>query len=132
MAIANHFYNETTRKYVALFGTIFNQLKITRKDNAGTTTQTMLVPLSYAPFQKVLARLNQDPDLLNSRRTAIRLPRMSFEVTSITYDPSRKVASTQKMRKSSAETEGSRAFMYASVPYNLDFSLYIMSRFCIK
>ena len=129
MAIANHFYNETTRKYVALFGTIFNQLKVTRKDNAGTTTQSMLVPLSYAPFQKVLARLNQDPDLLNSRRTAIRLPRMSFEVTSITYDPSRKVASTQKMRKSSAETEGSRAFMYASVPYNLDFSLYIMTKY---
>jgi len=129
MAIANHFYNETTRKYVALFGTIFNQLKITRKDNAGTTTQSMLVPLSYAPFQKVLARLNQDPDLLNSRRTAIRLPRMSFEVTSITYDPSRKVASTQKMRKSSAESEGSRAFMYASVPYNLDFSLYIMTKY---
>ena len=129
MAIANHFYNETTRKYVALFGTIFNQLKVTRKDNAGTTTQSMLVPLSYAPFQKVLARLNQDPDLINSRRTAIRLPRMSFEVTSITYDPSRKVASTQKMRKSSAETDGSRAFMYASVPYNLDFSLYIMTKY---
>lgn len=129
MAIANYFYNETTRKYVALFGTIFNQLKITRKDNAGTTTQSMIVPLSYAPFQKVLARLNQDPDLINSRRTAIRLPRMSFEVTSITYDPSRKVASTNKMRKSSAESEGSRAFVYSSVPYNLDFSLYIMTKY---
>lgn len=129
MAIANYFYNETTRKYVALFGTIFNQLKITRKDNAGTTSQSMIVPLSYAPFQKVLARLNEDPDLLNSRRTAIRLPRMSFEISSITYDPSRKIASTQKMRKSSAESEGSRAFQYASVPYNLDFQLYIMTKY---
>lgn len=130
MAIANYFYNETTRKYVALFGTIFNQLKITRKDNAGTTTQSMIVPLSYAPFQKVLARLNQDPDLLNSRRTAIRLPRMSFEIASITYDPSRKIASTMRMRKDAkAESENSRNFLYASVPYNIDFQLYIMTKY---
>ena len=130
MAIANYFYNETTRKYVALFGTIFNQLKITRKDNANTTSQSMIVPLSYAPFQKVLARLNQDPDLLNSRRTAIRLPRMSFEIASITYDPSRKVASTIKMRKDAkAESENSRNFLYASVPYNIDFQLYIMTKY---
>ena len=130
MAIANYFYNETTRKYVSLFGTIFNQLKITRKDNAGTTSQSMIVPLSYAPFQKVLARLNQDPDLLNSRRTAIRLPRMSFEIASITYDPSRKIASTMKMRKDAkAESESSRNFLYASVPYNIDFQLYIMTKY---
>ena len=130
MAIANHFYNETTRKYVALFGTIFNQLKIQRKDNNGTAIQSMIVPLSYAPFQKVLARLNEDPDLLNSRRTAIRLPRMSFEMVSVTYDPTRKIASTQKMRKSGkAETDSSRNFLYASVPYNIDFSLYIMTKY---
>lgn len=130
MAIANHFYNETTRKYVALFGTIFNQLKIQRKDNAGTVTQSMIVPLSYAPFQKVLARLNEDPDLLNSTRTAVRLPRMSFEMTSLSYDPSRKLASTMKMRKENkAETDSSRNFLYAAVPYNLEFSLYIMTKY---
>lgn len=130
MAIANHFYNETTRKYVALFGTIFNQLKIERKDNAGTSVQSMIVPLAYAPFQKVLARLNEDPDLLNSRRTAIRLPRMSFEMLSIAYDPSRKISSTQKMRKDAkAESDSSRNFLYASVPYNIDFSLYIMTKY---
>lgn len=130
MAIANHFYNETTRKYVALFGTIFNQLTIKRRDNAGSEIQTMIVPLSYAPFQKILARVLQDPDLNNSTTTAINLPRMSFEITSIVYDPSRKIASTQKMRKSQkAETDSSRNFLYASVPYNLDFSLYIMTKY---
>lgn len=130
MAIANHFYNETTRKYVALFGTIFNQIKIKRKDNTDATIQDMIVPLSYAPFQKVLARLNQDPDLLNSRKTAIRLPRMSFEMLSISYDPARKIGSTQKMVKSQkAETESSRDFVYSSVPYNIDFNLYIMTKY---
>lgn len=129
MAIANYFYNETTRKYVALFGTLFNQLKIERKDNAGNLVQSMIVPISYAPFQKVLARVAQDPDLLNSRTQAVRLPRMSFEITSLLYDPVRKVNSTTKIRKSSAESSGSRAFQYAPVPYNIDFSLYIMTKY---
>tara|TARA_B110000090_G_scaffold92896_1_gene105032 strand:+ start:2943 stop:5042 length:2100 start_codon:yes stop_codon:yes gene_type:complete len=130
MAIANYFYNETTRRYVALFGTLFNQLKIERRDNAGTLIQDMIVPLSYAPFQKVLARVNSDPDLLNSRKTAIQLPRMSFEITSLNYDPTRKVGSTQKMRKNAkAESDSSRSFMYSSVPYNLEFSLYIMTKY---
>lgn len=130
MAIANYFYNETTRKYVALFGTIFNQIKIKRKDNSGNESHSQIVPLSYAPFQKVLSRLNEDPDLLNSTRTAIQLPRMSFEITSLLYDPARKIASTHKMRKESkAETDSSRSFMYASVPYNIDFSLYIMTKY---
>ena len=129
MAIANYFYNETTRKYVALFGTLFNQLKIERKDNAGNLVQSMIVPISYAPFQKVLARVAQDPDLLNSRTQSIRLPIMSFEITSLLYDPIRKVNYTNKIRKSSSETDASRGFQYAPVPYNLDFSLYIMTKY---
>ena len=116
MAIANYFYNETTRRYVALFGTLFNQLKIERSNNDGTKVQSMIVPLSYAPAQKVLARLRDDPDLLNSRRTAMTLPRMSFEITSLNYDPQRKIGSTHKMTKSAkAESESSRNFVHASV-----------------
>lgn len=130
MAIANYFYNETTRRYVALFGTLFNQLKIERSNNAGAETQSIIVPLSYAPFQKVLSRLNSDPDLLNSRRTAMTLPRMSFEITSLNYDSARKLGSTQKIRKDNkAEVDSSRSFMYSSVPYNIEFSLYIMTKY---
>jgi hypothetical protein len=130
MAIANYFYNETTRRYVALFGTLFNQLKIERNDNAGNLVQSMIVPLSYAPFQKVISRLREDPDLLNSTRPAISLPRMSFEITSLNYDPQRKIGSTQKMTKrQKPESESSRNFVHASVPYNIEFSLYIMTKY---
>jgi hypothetical protein len=130
MAIANYFYNETTRKYVALFGTVFNQIKIERKDNAGNLVQSMIVPLSYAPFQKVLSRLTQDPDLLNSTKSAVSLPRMSFEITNMQYDSTRKLASSLKMRKElKAETNSARNFVYAATPYNIDFSLYIMTKY---
>ena len=128
MAIANYFYNATTRKYVALFGTYFNQLKVMRVDNNQVTQQEMIVPISYAPFQKILARLEQNPDL--KRKSAINLPRMSFELTGMTYDGERKISPITKIRKTVVdEAGGNRRFVYAGAPYNLDFSLYIMAKY---
>jgi hypothetical protein len=128
MAIANYFYNATTRKYVALFGTYFNQLKVMRVDNNQVTQQEMIVPISYAPFQKILARLEQNPDF--KRKSAINLPRMSFELTGMTYDGERKISPITKIRKTVVdEAGGNRRFVYAGAPYNLDFSLYIMAKY---
>ena len=130
MAIANYFYNSTTRKYVAIFGTLFNQVKIQRTNNAGALQQEMIVPLSYAPFQKILARVAADPDLVNSTRPAMTLPRMSFEINNVTYDSQRKIATTRKVLKPTAdENTNQREFMYSGVPYNIDFSLYIMTKY---
>ncbi len=128
MAIANYFYNATTRKYVALFGTYFNQLQVQRVDNGGVTQQAMIVPISYAPFQKILARLEQNADF--KAKSAIQLPRMSFEMTNMQYDSDRKVSPIAKIRKTvSDDTLNGRKFVYAGTPYNLDFSLYIMSKY---
>lgn len=123
MAIANYFYNETTRKYVALFGTYFNQLRIKRTDNNGTEIQDMIVPISYAPFQKILSRLTQDPNL--DQKSSITLPRISFEMTSMSYDGTRKISPIKKIRKNSLRDN----FVYAGTPYNLEFSLYIMTKY---
>jgi len=128
MAIANYFYNQTTRKYVALFGTYFNQLKVCRTDSGGNVVHDFIVPISYAPYQKVLARVVQDANL--NRKSAITLPRMSFEINNITYDSSRKISPTRKLRKIAADPDtGSRNFLYAGAPYNFNFSLYIMSKY---
>ncbi len=128
MAIANYFYNATTRKYVALFGTYFNQLTVERIDNNQTTTQRMIVPISYAPFQKILARLDQNPDY--SAKAAITLPRMSFEMTGMTYDGERKISPITKIRKTiTDDAVGGRKFVYAGAPYNLDFQLFIMTKY---
>jgi len=128
MAIANYFYNATTRKYVALFGTYFNQLQVQRVDNGGVTQQSMIVPISYAPFQKILSRLEQNPDF--KTKTAISLPRMSFELTNMQYDSDRKLSPIGKIRKTVVDdTAGGRKFVYGATPYNLDFSLYIMTKY---
>ena len=96
----------------------------------GVKQQEMIVPLSYAPFQKILARVAADPDLINSTRPAMTLPRMSFEINNVTYDSQRKVATTRKVLKPTADDNtNQREFMYSGVPYNIDFSLYIMTKY---
>lgn len=128
MAFVNHFYNATTRKYIALFGTLFNKISITRDDNSETQLQRAVVPIAYGPFQKFLSRIIQDPDL--DKKSSITLPRMSFEINSMTYDGTRKIGSTQKIRKENkSESDGSRSYSWSGAPYNLDFSLYIMTKY---
>lgn len=142
MAIANYFYNSTIRKYVALFGTYFNQLEVRRTSTDGTLNQRQIVPISYGPYQKILARLDQDPRIqggasFDAERNvaagqpyAMTLPRMAFELTSFTYDTERKVAPTRKIRKTVVdENNGGRRFVYAGTPYNMGFSLYIMAKY---
>ena len=114
-----HFYNETTRRYVAVFGTLFNDIKITRSDSNGTPIQSTIVPIHYAPMQKILARLEQDPDL---NAQAMTLPRMSFEITSMSYDPERKVPSINTITKD-------QTTRYTPAPYNLEFQLNIMAKY---
>lgn len=127
MAIVNYFYNETTRKYVALFGTLFNQIKIERTNSAGTAVQSLIVPLSYGPYQKFLARITQDPGL--NRKSALNLPRISFEINDMQYDPDRKIGTTKRMFKSSVEDNGKRPYVWSPAPYNLNMSLYIMAKY---
>lgn len=125
MPIVNHFYHGTTRKYVALFGSLFNKMVITRDDNSAEEIQRMIVPIAYGPYQKFLARITQDPNL--DRPQAISLPRMSFEIQSMNYDGSRKVNSVNKLRF--PRTVSEKDFMYSPAPYNLEFNLFIMTKY---
>ena len=93
-----HFYHEKTKKAVALFGRLFNNLYVVRKNSSGAVISQVKVPLSYAPKNKFLERIRENPDLQDDTRVAIKLPRMSFEMTSLTYDGTRKTGMTQTFR----------------------------------
>ena len=120
----NHFYNETTRRYVAVFGTMFNDIEISRKTGSATT-QRMKVPINYAPMQKILARIDQN---LQNNAPAITLPRMSFEMTGMTYNPDRKLTSVTKMVRASA-SDGTMTTMFSPAPYDIEFQLNIMTKY---
>jgi len=93
---ANHFYNESTRRMVSVFGSIFNDMEVVKKDAAGKILQKIKVPLGYAPRNKVLARLNEQT---SDPKMAIKLPRMSFEISSMTYDAQARVSKHKNYTK---------------------------------
>ena len=124
--LGKQFYHETTRKVVVAFGTLFNDIHLVRKDNSGTIQQSMKVPLAYGPRQKYLVRLNDDPDL--SKSTAVTLPRIGFEISGISYDPTRKLQRVQKFKKVKGAKANQLDTQYMPVPYNIDFELYILSK----
>ena len=115
-----YFYNEILRRTIISFGTLFNGITVKQEGSE------IRVPLAYGPTQKFLARLTQTPDL--NKATAITLPRMSFEFTGLTYDPSRKVTTTQQftVKDPTDGSESKKAYM--PVPYNMQFELAIMCK----
>ena len=124
--LGQSFYHETIRNVIVAFGTMFNNIQIVRKDNSGTVTQIMKVPLAYGPKQKFLTRLDQDPSL--SAATAITLPRLGFEIGSLTYDTARKMNRVQKFKRVKTSNKNKLDTQFMPVPYNLDITLFAMAK----
>ena len=125
--LGHTFYHQHLRKYVIVFGTIFNDIIIQRKDNSGNIVQDIKVPLAYAPREKALARLDKDPDL--ARKVGMVLPRMSFEMTGINYAPERKL---NKIHRNVSAYSDDKAKLYAAynpVAYDVGFELNIYTRY---
>ena len=120
-----HFYNRTIRKIVVAFGTMFDDIQLTRYSKDGSTTfETTKVPLSYGAKEKYLTRIIADPNLTKSIATTV--PRMSFDLNGMSYDTSRKQQSTLQNFASNTHTKFNT--QYAPIPYNFDFSLSIYVR----
>ena len=122
--LGNYFYPEIIRKTVVSFGTLFNQIYVRHDDANGNLESEIKVPLAYGPAQKFLARLEQQADL--NRAVQITLPRMSFEMNSISYDPTRKVSVTQTFK--AVDNNDRIKKVYMPVPYNLGFELNILTK----
>ena len=121
----DHFYHKQIRNTVIAFGTIFNNVNIKRTDSSGNPLQTLRVPLSYSPKEKFLARLDAQQDLTgDDSKVAITLPRMSFEITGYSYDPTRKLNKNQRLGRVTTNADTSKLnTQYSPVPYNVSFSL---------
>lgn len=125
--LGKYYYNETIKKTVVGFGTLFNNIELKRKNNSGQIIQSMKVPLAYGPREKFLARLEETPDLLENKKTQITLPRLSFEMTSISYDNSRKINTIQTINYENINSNSIKV-QYTPVPYNLEFELNIIGK----
>lgn len=128
MSLFGHqpFYFETLEKMNVYFGTIFNNIRITRNDS--TTDQTVLlrVPLEYGPKDKLLARVDADPEI--NRAAAMILPRMSFEMTGMQYASDRKLPDWNRyVRKDNSDADKFRR-QFTPVPYDFNFTLWIVAK----
>lgn len=121
----NHFYHETIRRTVIAFGSVFNDIHIRRKNADGSVAQSLKVPLGYGPKQKFLARLYENPNLTNVQQ--LTLPRMGFEITGFNYDGQRKV-NKLNVKKTLSTNASEIKRQYTSVPYNFNFSLFVMAK----
>ena len=122
-----HFYHEKTRKAVALFGKLFNNLYVVRKNSSGAVISQVKVPLAYAPKSKYLERIRENPDLTNDTKVAIKLPRMSFEITAFSYDNQRQLTKTNHFTQFGTANTNRNKFL-TDVPYVLSFQLNIYAK----
>ena len=119
-----HFYHSKTKKAVALFGRLFNNIYVIRKNSSGAVISQLKVPLSYAPKQKYLERIRENPSLREDTQVAIKLPRLSFEITSISYDAQRQLAKVGNFTTNSSTGENTkRQRFFNPVPYSVNFQL---------
>lgn len=117
-----NFYFSLIRKYVILVGTLVNDIVIIKTDKSGNQTGIIKVPVTYAPKDKMLARVLQDPDI--SRQTATpTLPLISFEMGQIRYDGTRKLNTVGKIAVK--KDSNNFKYQYNPVPYNFEFKVYI-------
>jgi len=121
-----HFYHATLRKSVAVFGTLFNNISIVRKDGNGGILSQIKVPLAYGPKQKFLARLDQDTNIDAS--VALKLPRMAFEITSLTQDSASKLNKLSNIVESHGSDVTKKKKIGFYTPYTIGMSLYIMAK----
>jgi|TARA_R110002020_G_scaffold387953_1_gene598669 hypothetical protein len=124
-----HFYHETIKRSVSIFGTLFNNVTIKKTKADGTVLAQQIVPISYGPKQKWLSRLNEEANLSDNNRSAISLPRMAFEITGFEYDAARQQNKLIRAEKGGLDANKSnRGFQYSPAPYTINFTLSILAK----
>jgi hypothetical protein len=121
------FYFSMLRKYVILMGTLVNNIRITRTDTSGNVTSLIKVPVTYAPKDKMLARVLQDPDIVRPSAT-VPLPMISFEMGRMSYDGTRKLPTINKIAVKNATEINKLKYQYNPVPYNIEFKVYVYAK----
>ena len=124
-----YFYHKRVRSAVSVFGSLFNNLYVLRKNSAGQTISQVKVPLSYAPKRNFIARLeSMNNGEEAERRVAIKLPRMSFEITSIAYDETRQLNKMNTLNKVVSGSTTTRQKIFSHTPYNINFDLNVYAK----
>ena len=126
----SYFSHRTLRTVVSVFGSLFDDIFIVRKDSQNNTLNQEKVPIRFAPKQSFLGRLEEREDLDDVKK-AITYQRMSFDFGgTLEYDSSRITGSRHCSETFNVtNSDGNqRARLYSGIPYKIPLSLYIVSK----
>jgi hypothetical protein len=124
-----HFYHKRVRTAVSVFGSLFNNLNVIRTNASNQVISQVKVPLSYAPKKNFLARIEDGMANGESEyKVAIKLPRMSFEITNMVYDATRQLPKMNTLSKAITNSINTREKLYSATPYNISFQLNIYAK----
>ncbi len=116
-------YHSAIRKYIIMFGNMFNDIDVVRFNNSGESTQQIRVPIAYGPKEKYLVKLRSDPDA--RREIAMVLPRLAFEMQQMTYSPER-VMNRQNKQIGKGGGNNTLRQTWTPAPYDIEMVLYAM------
>lgn len=122
-----YYYNKSLRRIVVGFGSLFSNIIVYHENNTGTETKIQ-VPLTYASQEKFIQRLLYPSSITDGTRIQSQLPRMSFQVNSITPDPSRRRARINPSRSQSGGNCSAINEIATEAPVNIAFNLFSYTR----
>ena len=123
--LGSTFYHSLTRKYISMFGNLFNDIYVRRVSADGKRMQTIPVPVRYSKKQRWMEQLASNPQ---DQKYSIHLPFIAFEHTSLTYDGTRQSSPFNRL-KGPATVDRTRMFSsYAPIPYKMEFELTIVAK----
>lgn len=117
-------YNQI-RNYIVIFGRLFTNIEINRKNDEGEIEQNFRVPLSYAPKQKYYIWAKQPR---NERPFSILIPRISFINTALEMDTTRKINVNNKIQCYNSSDPSKMKYILNPVPYNFTFSVSVWAK----
>lgn len=119
------FYHGHFKRYITVFGTLFNDISIVRKGQNGKE-KTVKVPLSFVQRDKVLERFRQNPTLKEAWNNSF--PRMTFELGgSPVYNGQRKENSVNYQMKNLGN--GKASMQFTPAPYDINMVLSVFSNY---
>lgn len=123
----DYFFHGLIRKYTIVMGSLLNDIQVVRNSSTQQELSRVTVPLSYAKKEKWVQRIMDEKEDL-TRKTAITLPRMAFEMTNMSYDANRKLSSKQYFAFLNPDSKNTKLQIMMPVPWNFNFSVYIISK----
>lgn len=125
-----YYYNKNLRKLVVGFGALFNNIEVSHTDPDTGSPFNIRVPIQYAPQEKFIQRLLNPSSITDGTRIEFQVPAMSFIMTSISPDASRRIGryASNINNSSGGNCQANGNQIKAQIPVNVALDLYIYTR----